>query len=215
MDRTEPRFSKWLICLVLLCAPPAMADPRVIIIGDSISEHIYCWPNELRTEHPLMNIQLMTQSGRTIRDFEMPRDLRNVSTKDVVIYFLGTNDAHGGYPMRFVNEAFVSHMVFLQAREFRIIVLLPPLASALMPQIKNVRTVVQMQTARLGISNYNLDELGIWQESMTMDGIHPTPELSREVARFVYDLLESHVKTGMYDMDTECQRIRTQFVKKQ
>jgi hypothetical protein len=87
-----------LMFALLVCSQLSMADQRVIVIGDSISEHIYCWPNELRLENPQLNLQLMTQSGRTIRDFSIPRDLRNVSEKDVVIYFLGANDALGSYP---------------------------------------------------------------------------------------------------------------------
>ncbi len=172
---------------LLACSLATRADQRIIVVGDSISEHIYCWPNELRLENPGLNMQLMTQSGRTIRDFTLPRDMRNVSHKDVVIYFLGTNDAYQGHSMRIVNEMFVSHMVFLRERGFRIIVLLPPPASPLMPRIAHVRTVITKQSERLGIEYHELD---FWDETMTRDGIHPRPELSRLVAAFVYRLLE-------------------------
>jgi hypothetical protein len=194
------RSKCWLMFVLLTCSQLSMADQRIIVIGDSISEHIYCWPNELRLENPQLNMQLMTQSGRTIRDFSLPRDLRNASKKDVVIYFLGTNDAHGGYPMRYVNEAFVSHMVFLQEREFRIIVLLPPASSLLMPRIEHVRTVVKMQSLRLGIKFYDLE---FWDESMTKDGIHPSPELSRLVAEFIYNLLEPDLRAGLVIIKSE------------
>ena len=181
------KWSKALWLLILLvCSQPIMADQRIIVIGDSLSAHIYCWPNELRLENPQLNIQLMARSGRTIRDFSLPRDMRNVSKKDVVIYLLGTNDAVLGHKMRFVNEAFVSHMVFLRERGFRIIVLLPPVASTLMPNIEHVRDVVKMQSLRLDIEFYDLD---FWDESMTRDGIHPTTELNRLVAGYVYNLL--------------------------
>ena len=178
----------WYLVTLFIFAPMSLADQRIIVIGDSISEHIYCWPNELRLENPILNMQLMTQSGRTIRDFSLPRDLRNVSGKDVVIYFLGTNDAFQGHKMRYVNEAFVSHMVFLQERRFRVIVLLPPNASALMPQIAHVRSVIKMQSARLGITYF---DLAFWDESLTRDGIHPRIELSRLIAEYVYGLLET------------------------
>jgi len=177
-----------------------MADQRIIVIGDSISEHIYCWPSELRLEKPQLNLQLMTQSGRNIRDFSMPRDLRNVSQKDVVIYFLGMNDALAAYPMRYVNDAFVSHMVFLQERKFRVIVLLPPTSSLLVPRIEYVRTVIKMQSLRLGIEHYDLQ---FWDESMTKDGMHPGPELSRLVAEFVYSLLEPDLHTGFVIIQSE------------
>jgi hypothetical protein len=179
--------SRFLWILVLLAwSPLSTADQRIIVIGDSLSAHLYCWPNELRSENPHLNIQLIARSGRTIRDFSLPRDMRNVSKKDVVIYLLGTNDAVLGHKMRFVNEAFVSHMVFLRERGFRIIVLLPPLASALMPNIEHVRSVIKMQSLRLDVEYY---DLAFWDETMTRDGIHPTTELSRLVAGYVYDLL--------------------------
>jgi hypothetical protein len=189
-----------LMFALLVCSQLSMADQRVIVIGDSISEHIYCWPNELRLENPQLNLQLMTQSGRTIRDFAVPRDLRNVSKKDVVIYFLGTNDAYGSYPMRYVNEAFVSHMVFLQERGFRVIVLLPPGSSRLMPKIEHVRTVITMQSLRLGVEYYDLQ---FWDESMTKDGVHPGPELSRLVAEFVYSLLALDLHAGLVIIKSE------------
>jgi len=144
---------------------------------------------------------MMTQAGRNIRDFSIPRDLRNVSKEDVVVYFLGTNDAHGGYPMRYVNEGFVSHMVFLKEREFKIIVLLPPASSVLMPEIKHVRTVIRMQSVRLGIDHYDLE---FWDESMTKDSIHPGPELSRLIAGFVYSLLNPDMQTGSLEIGLEC-----------
>jgi len=196
----------WWLLALLVCCQSSMADQRVIVMGDSISEHIYCWPNELRLEHPQLNMQLMTQSGRTIRDFSLPRDLRNVSKKDVVIYFLGTNDAIQGYTMRYVNQAFVSHMVFLQERGFSIIVLLPPAASSLLPKIEHVRTVIMMQSVRLGIEHYDLE---FWDESMTKDGIHPGPELSRLVAEFVYSLLEPDPMAGSLtvESESECNRV--------
>jgi len=191
----------WWFFALLCCAQPCLADQRIIIIGDSISEHIYCWPNELRTDNPHLNAQLMTQSGRTIRDFSVPRDLRNVSGKDVVIYFLGTNDAFSGYPMRYVSESFASHMVLLKERGFRIIVLIPPPASVLMPKIAQVRTVIKQQSVRLDIEHH---ELVFWDESMTKDGIHPTPELSRLVADFVYTLLEAIGHVGYLTFASEC-----------
>ena len=110
MQRSRPL---WLLVL-LLCSSSTWADQRIIVIGDSLSAHLHCWPNELRLENPQLNIQLIARSGRTIRDFSLPRDMRNVSKKDVVIYLLGTNDAFLGHKMRVVNEAFVSHMVFLR-----------------------------------------------------------------------------------------------------
>ena len=193
----------WLMLALLVCSQLSMADQRIIVIGDSISEHIYCWPSELRLEKPQLNLQLMTQSGRNIRDFSMPRDLRNVSQKDVVIYFLGMNDALAAYPMRYVNDAFVSHMVFLQERKFRVIVLLPPTSSLLVPRIEYVRTVIKMQSLRLGIEHYDLQ---FWDESMTKDGMHPGPELSRLVAEFVYSLLELDLHTGsvIIQSESEC-----------
>ena len=191
----------WWLLALLYCATPCIADQRIIIIGDSISEHIYCWPNELRSENPHLNAQLMTQSGRTIRDFSIPRDLRNVSGNDVVIYFLGTNDAFSGYPMRYVRESFASHMIFLQERGFRVIVLVPPPASVLMPKIAHVRDIIIQQSVRLHVEHH---ELAFWDETMTNDGIHPTPELSRLVSDFVYQLLEAGGHLGYFEFDSEC-----------
>ena len=178
---------------LLLVCEQALADQRIIIIGDSISEHVYCWPNEMRQQNTRMNLQLMTQSGRTIRDYSPPRDLRNVSGNDLIVYFLGTNDAIGGYAMRYVNEAFTSHMTFLKERGFKIHVLLPPAATKLQTQIDKVRMVITLQSERLGIDYH---ELTFWDESLTQDGIHPGPELSRMVAEFVYRLLEPELQAS-------------------
>jgi hypothetical protein len=68
------KWSKALWLLILLvCSQPIMADQRIIVIGDSLSAHIYCWPNELRLENPQLNIQLIARSGRTFRDFSLRR----------------------------------------------------------------------------------------------------------------------------------------------
>ena len=196
------RFCYLCVCLFLFIPQLASADQRILIIGDSISEHIYCWPNEMRLENPGLNLQLLTQSGRTIRDYTPARDLRNVSKKDVVIYFLGTNDAFSGYPMRCVDESFSSHMVFLQDRGFKVIVILPPVATRLMPRIEKVRQLIAVQSQRLGIDYYDLE---FWDETMTRDdGIHPGPELSRMVAEFVYTLLQPYLKVSSRQYAPEC-----------
>jgi hypothetical protein len=185
----------------LLFCEQALADQRIIIIGDSISEHIYCWPNELRMENTHMNLQLHTQSGRTIRDYAPPRDFRNVSDHDILVYFLGINDAVGGYVMRYVNEAFTSHMVFFRERRFKIHVILPPAVSKLQPQIDKVRQVITLQSERLGIDYHDLT---FWDERLTQDGIHPGPELSRMVAEFIYRLLEPELHAGSGSYAPEC-----------
>ncbi|NCF16927.1 MAG: hypothetical protein GWP63_01700 [Haliea sp.] len=195
------RFRNLWVAYLLLCGQVAWADQRILIIGDSISEHIYCWPNEMRLIDPQMNLQLHTQGGRSIRDYSPPRDLRNVSGKDIVIYFLGTNDAIGGYEMLYVNDGFTGHMAFLQERGFRVIVLLPPPATKLEPQINKVRQVLIMQSERMGIEYH---DLAFWDETMTKDGLHPGPELSRLVADFVYSLLEPVLQTGSIKYLPEC-----------
>ena len=189
-----------ILGLLAVCQQ-AHADQRIIIIGDSISEHIYCWPNEMRLHNPHMNLQLQTQSGRTIRDYMPPRDLRNVSRKDIVVYFLGTNDAIGKYPMRFVTDYFTAHMVFLKERGFLVHVLLPPPATKLQPQIDKVRMVLSMQSERLEIPYH---ELTFWDESLTRDGLHPGPELSRMVADFVYELLLPDLQVSAQEHVAEC-----------
>jgi hypothetical protein len=60
------RFRNLWVAYLLLCGQVAWADQRILIIGDSISEHIYCWPNEMRLIDPQMNLQLHTQASPVI-----------------------------------------------------------------------------------------------------------------------------------------------------
>jgi hypothetical protein len=92
-------------------------------------------------------------------------------------------------------------MAFLQERGFRVIVLLPPPATKLEPQINKVRQVLIMQSERMGIEYH---DLAFWDETMTKDGLHPGPELSRLVADFVYSLLEPVLQTGSIKYLPEC-----------
>ena len=69
-----------------------------------------------------------------------------------------------------------------------------------MPKIEQVRTVITMQSMRLGIEHYDLD---FWDESLTRDGVHPGPELSRLVAEFVYSLLQPDLLAGFVIIESE------------
>ncbi len=187
--------SIWACCMitVISCglffvspAIPSHDEPRLIIMGNSLSTTHESWPNLLRELAPRWNIHLMAQNGRTIRDFSIPRDLwTSGNTNETVIYFLGSNDilqlnnvVHAEYRLQ-------SHVAFLLERNFKVLLIKPP--------------TFAIDEAIFGASNASHRELfesfrgidpnlwvydmdNIWDNAETLDRIHPTQALSMKIA---------------------------------
>lgn len=162
-------------------------EPRLIIIGDSLSTTHESWPNYLREIAPRWNVQVMAQNGRTIRDFSIPRDLwTNGEKNETVIYFLGGNDilqcnnvAHAQYRLQ-------THLTFLLERNFKVLLIVPPVFG----MRDEERFLAHNQEHRALIESYrgynpNLwvyDVNEVWDNAQTYDGIHPNAKLSMDVA---------------------------------
>ena len=124
-------FAVLVLVFVFSVADAGHDEPRLIVIGDSMSTTHESWPNFLRYLAPRWNIHLMAQNGRTIRDFSLPRDLWTPGDRnETVIYFLGTNDmlqrndiGHARYRLR-------SHISFLLDRNFKVLLIVPPYLGA-------------------------------------------------------------------------------------
>jgi len=183
--------------LVYFIADAEPGKPRLIVIGDSLSTSDQGWPNQLREIAPRWNVQVMAQNGRTIRDFSIPRDLWTPGDKnETVVYFLGGNDILQRNAVDHAKYRLQTHIAFLLERNFKVLLIVPP-SLGLDDQMfgETNRAHRQMIESCRGTSPnlwvYDLDL--IWDPSMTTDGIHPTEELSREIAYVINIVLSMNI----------------------
>jgi len=185
------------LLLVYFIADAEPGKPRLIVIGDSLSTSDQGWPNQLREIAPRWNVQVMAQNGRTIRDFSIPRDLWTPGDKnETVVYFLGGNDILQRNAVDHAKYRLQTHIAFLLERNFKVLLIVPP-SLGLDDQMfgETNRAHRQMIESCRGTSPnlwvYDLDL--IWDPSMTTDGIHPTEELSREIAYVINIVLSMNI----------------------
>jgi len=181
----------------LIHADAGSKEPRLIVIGDSLSTTHESWPAYLRELAPRWNIHVMAQNGRTIRDFSIPRDLWTPGNRnETVIYFLGGNDilqqnhvAHARYRME-------SHVAFLLERNFKVLLIMPP-SLGLDEEIfgkSNVdhrALVASFRGTHPNLCVYDIDH--VWNPSDTGDGVHPNPSLSMEIAMAINMVLAMNI----------------------
>lgn len=172
-------------------------EPRLIIIGDSLSTTHESWPGFLREMAPRWNIHLMAQNGRTIRDFSIPRDLWTTGDRDeTVIYFLGTNDILQKNAIVHARSRLKSDIDFLLGRNFRVLLIVPPTLA-----VDDNMFSISTQEHRELIESYrdtspNLwvyDADNVWDQSETPDGVHPSADLSREIAMAINMVLSMNI----------------------
>ncbi len=176
-----------LVLLVYLSVARAEHhEPRLIIFGDSLSTTLKSWPNQLRRIAPRWNIHLMAQNGRTIRDFSIPRDLWTKGDRnETVIYFLGGNDILQRNDIGHAKFRLQSHINFLLERNFKVLLIVPPNLN-LDPELydkanREHRDLIDgYRNTHPNLCVYDLDN--VWDSSQTYDGVHPTPNLSYEIA---------------------------------
>ena len=165
--------------LFLLAVLSTNAMAGVLVIGDSMSAQVNSWPAYYR-EYTGDNVMVMAQNGRTIRDFTMPNGLVAMPNVDKVIYFLGTNDRLAGIPQSTIASRSLTQLRFLKDRGFTVTVVLMPGDSVVNRVLR-----AKAKGLRMGL----IDLSPIWDNSLTYDGIHPKPELSRMIAQCVITAL--------------------------
>ena len=171
-----------ILTLILLLAGCARAEP-IAVIGDSITASRYSWANVI-SRQPMY---IMAQAGRTIRDYDMPRDWVAISYKSV-LYYLGTNDIIAGSNLFKIQRTFRQHIEFMQARGFKPIVILPPVYPDYPDSSRVIRKMIATTCYNHGVPTIDLE--GVWQQDWTRDGIHPTQYGHLLLAEYINDRLE-------------------------
>ena len=174
-----------MFCL-LSCTP---INAGIVVIGDSTSAGMKSWANLMRDDG--INLQLIAMSGRTIRDFSVPRDIKASFNFDTAVYFLGINDAFSKYPVFYVERFMVEQLHLLMVRGFKTIVLIPPNIPHLDPYMNDVRTMmIKYCDQRKHFPKLRCHEIKSWDPELTPDGIHPSDEL--------HYLISEEVKTYLW-----------------
>jgi hypothetical protein len=198
----KTHYSVALSVLVITLLYYSIADagnnePRLIVIGDSLSTTHESWPNFLREIAPRWNIHVMAQNGRTIRDFSIPRDLWTPSDKnETVIYFLGANDIFQRNAIMHARFRLKSHIDFLLERNFKVLLIVPPTlgpdSATFDAANEQHRALVESyRGTRPNLWVYDIDT--IWDQAETLDGVHPNAVLSREIAMTINIVLHMDI----------------------
>ena len=156
------------------------AEPRLIVIGDSLSSTADSWPSYIEG----YNIQKHTQPGRTVRDYQPPRDLRHTGHDDTVVYFLGGNDAGSGFRVKDTRQRMLDHIRPLRRKGFRVIIVPPPKFKLSWIAVSVHRHRVMMLRMK-----DTCDVTSVWDKADTIDGLHPTASLSYRVANVIQQCL--------------------------
>lgn len=199
-NRLSPPVLACALLVAALCLSLAYAgndEPRLIIIGDSLSTTHESWPSYLRGLAPRWNIQVMAQNGRSIRDFSLPRDLWTPGGRDeTVIYFLGVNDILQRNDIMHATYRLKDHITFLLQRNFNVLLIVPPHLHY-KPELFDKSTEEHrelMESFRGTHPNlwvYDMDH--VWDPEQTYDGIHPKPGLSYEIALVINMVLSMNI----------------------
>jgi len=183
------------MCLSLVFA--GNNEPRLIIIGDSISTTHESWPNYLRAMAPRWNIQVMAQNGRSIRDFSIPRDLWTTGDKnETVIYFLGCNDILQRSDIMHARYRLQDDIKFLLDRNFKVLLIIPP-HFGIDPEKFGKSTeehrelMASYRETRPNLWVYDMDN--VWDAQQTYDGVHPNAALSYEIALVINMVLSMNI----------------------
>ena len=183
--------------IIYFIAVAGSSEPRLIVIGDSLSTTHESWPNQLREMAPRWNVQVMAQNGRTIRDFSIPRDLWTPgNNNETVVYFLGGNDILERNAIAHAKYRLQSHIAFLLERNFKVLLIIPPsfgLKDQMFdePNREHREMIESCRGAYPNLWVYDIDN--VWDPSMTTDGIHPTADLSRAIAFAINIVLSMNI----------------------
>jgi hypothetical protein len=180
-------FLIWAAIFVSVCSSQSFGK-GVIVIGDSLTAMEDSWPSYIVGHH----IGLMAEGGRTIRDYDIPRDIVAGIPFTTVVYFLGSNDAAQGYPTYLAHMRFKSHMEFLKQRYFRVVVVIPPAFTKSPYAAQNfIKYRRELMSLCKGLELDCYDSMEVWDNDLLEDdGIHPLPELSRELGYWLQDIID-------------------------
>lgn len=166
-------------------------------MGDSLSTTHESWPGYLREIAPRWNVQVMAQNGRTIRDFSLPRDLWTPGDKnETVIYFLGGNDILQRNNVVHARYRLQSHISFLLERNFKVLLITPPTLGVDPEMFGKTNAEHRALVESYRGTNENLwvyDMDNVWNTAQTPDGVHPSAELSREIALAINKVLAQKI----------------------
>ena len=178
----------WFILVLILGFTNVVQAKGVVVIGDSLSAMEDSWPSYIYGHH----IGLMAQGGRTIRDFDIPRDIFAGIPFTTAVYFLGANDAAQGYRTYFAHGQFKTHIRLLQRRYFNVVVIIPPLFTNSPYEIENfVKLRREMFTLCSQMELNCHDSMDVWDNDLVAeDGVHPLPELSSKLGYWMQDIID-------------------------
>ena len=157
-----------MLIAALLVSACVSATNGVIVMGDSLS---HFWPYEMDVDR----VQVMVQTGRTIRDFEPPRDMIANLGADTVVYMLGGNDSTQTVLLR-TELAMKRHIRFLEDAGFRVLVII-------VPWEKPIRTLQIDLCLENNWECHDMQE--VYDLSRCPDGIHPDWSLIYDIADWV------------------------------
>lgn len=149
----------------------------VIAVGDSLTAQPDSWPSYLQNRY----VQIQAQNGRTIRDFDFSGDLTAHPNVDTVVYMLGVNDIlQGTNNTTRIKDMMKAHLVFLKARGFKVLVIVPPVLESNPAASERVRNMIIRLASNQKIPTVDLNT--VWDINQTSDTVHPLPTLSCTIA---------------------------------
>ena len=172
-------------------------EPRLIIMGDSLSTTHEGWPNFLREIAPRWDVHVMAQNARSIRDFSIPRDLwTNGDKNETVIYFLGANDILQCNRVDHAERKLHTDVDFLLERNFKVLLIVPPTLDLpeeifVKPMAEHRKMIEGFRGYHPNLTVYDIDE--VWDNAHTIDGVHPDAELSMEIAMAINMVLALNI----------------------
>jgi hypothetical protein len=173
-----------IFLLILLLSGCVKAEP-IAVIGDSLTSVIYSWANVIST--PEQPLYIMAQPGRTIRDYEIPRDWVAFHYSHV-IYFIGTNDILAELNILKTRRIFRHHIRFMIDRNFKPIVILPPVYDKAKENSLAIRKMMRNTSDNHAVPI--IDLANVWDSSWTRDGVHPTEQGHMILAYYIRERLE-------------------------
>ena len=171
------------IAWMVVHAPQCPAEPRLVIIGDSISAGSDSWPTHLQGYYP----HILAQGGRLAREYAPPRDIRVTNGDNKAVYFLSTGDILHNADAKETRKYISAHVQLLTSRGFEVTLVTPPIFG--IPKYNKVNRQHRRMINRIpNVSHCDLAYM--WDKDKTWDSVHPVPELSERIAWEIQECME-------------------------
>ena len=113
-----------------------------------------------------------------------------------MVYFLGANDILQCNCVDHAKYRLNTHINFLLERNFKILLIVPPTLNLseerfAKPMAEHRVMIEKFRGYHPDLTVYDIDE--VWDNTHTMDGIHPDAELSMEIARAINMVLAMNI----------------------